>query len=166
MTKKFISKKLQMRSGARLAAIQALYVLENSDRAIDLVLRDFINGEIGKVALVEDFDTDTEELTDLSDFDTNFFASIVRGVYQDKEKLEGIILKSFSEEWNYERVDYTLRAALFCAVWELLEHQDIDAKVIIKEYVDIAYSFYDKSEPRMVNAILDSVSHILRSSEF
>lgn len=164
--KKFVSKKLQQRSCARLAAIQAIYVLENTDRALDLVLRDFINGDVGKVALVEDFEKNTEELTNLSDFDTNFFATLVRGAYADKEKLEGIITKSFSAEWNYDRVDYTLKAALFCAVYELLEHQDIDAKIIIKEYVDIAYSFYDKSEPKMVNAILDAVAHIIRSSEF
>ncbi|MBQ8436588.1 MAG: N utilization substance protein B, partial [Alphaproteobacteria bacterium] len=52
------------------------------------------------------------------------------------------------------------RALLLCAVYELINTVDVDVKVIIQEYVDLAYAFFTKSEPRVVNALLDQVSKV------
>ena len=38
--------------------------------------------------------------------------------------------------------------------------------VVVSEYVDIAASFYDGAEPRMVNAVLDKMARTLRPGEF
>ena len=54
-------------------------------------------------------------------------------------------------------MDGTLQALLLCAMYEILNTQDIDAKIIVKEYVDLAYAFFSKKEPKMVNALLDSI---------
>ena len=68
------------------------------------------------------------------------------------------------EGWNFERFDGTLRAVLLCAAYELVNTHDVDATVIIKEYVDLAYAFFTKSEPKMVNALLDQIAKEIRSA--
>ena len=40
---------------------------------------------------------------------------------------------------------------------------NIDATVVVKEYVDLAYAFFTKSEPKMVNALLDSIAKQVRA---
>ena len=55
-------------------------------------------------------------------------------------------------------MDGTLRALFLCAIYELINTLDVDAKVIIQEYVDLAYAFFSKGEPKMVNAVLDQVA--------
>ena len=59
-------------------------------------------------------------------------------------------------------MDGTLQALLLCAIYEITTNSDIDAKVIIKEYVDLAYAFFTKQEPKMVNALLDQIAHDVR----
>ena len=66
------------------------------------------------------------------------------------------------EGWQFDRFDGTLRALLVCAAYELVHTTDIDATVIVKEYVDLAYAFFSKNEPKMVNALLDQVAKQVR----
>ena len=49
-----------------------------------------------------------------------------------------------------------------CAAYELVHTTDIDAAVVVKEYVDLAYAFFTKNEPKMVNALLDQVAKQVR----
>ena len=70
-----------------------------------------------------------------------------------------------NEGWSFDRMDGTLLALLLCAVYEIANTLDIDAKVIIKEYVDLAYAFFTKYEPKMVNALLDTIARAVRPIE-
>ena len=38
-------------------------------------------------------------------------------------------------------------------------------KNIIKEYVDLAYAFFSKKEPKMVNALLDKIAKEIRGEK-
>ncbi|MBO5442110.1 MAG: N utilization substance protein B, partial [Alphaproteobacteria bacterium] len=49
-----------------------------------------------------------------------------------------------------------------CAVYELGFTRDVDAKVLIQEYVDLAYAFFMKNEPKMINALLDQIAKNIR----
>ena len=144
---KFISEKIKMKSGARLAAVQATYMIEYGQLPVDEVIKDFINGEVGRY-VIEDEGDDREELVEVTEMDTNYFATLTRGVHERKEA--------------FERFDGTLRALLLCATYELINTTDVDAKVIIQEYVDLAYAFFTKNEPKMVNALLDQIAQAVR----
>ena len=65
-------------------------------------------------------------------------------------------------EWGYEKMNGTMQALLLCAVYELTNTNNIDTKVLIQEYVDLAYAFFNKNEPKMVNALLDQIAHAVR----
>ena len=156
---KFVSKKIKKKTAARLAAVQACYMMEYGQLPLDEVIRDFANGEIGRYVIQEDINAN-EEMQEISEMDRDYFERILRGVQSNKEELEKSLSLYLKEGWSFERMDGTMRALLLCAVYELINTTDVDVKVIIQEYVDLAYAFFTKSEPRVVNALLDQVSKV------
>lgn len=154
---KFVSKKIKMKTAARLAAVQACYMVEYGQLPVDEVIRDFTSGQVGRYLIKEDINA-TEELAEVEEMDNEYFTKIVRGVQSNKQELEKSLALFLKEGWSFERMDGTLRALFLCAVYELINTLDVDAKVIIKEYVDLAYAFFTKGEPKMVNAVLDQVA--------
>lgn len=154
---KFVSKKIKMKTAARLAAVQACYMVEYGQLPVDEVIKDFTSGQVGRYLIKEDINA-TEELAEVEEMDNEYFTKIVRGVQSNKQELEKSLALFLKECWSFERMDGTLRALFLCAVYELINTLDVDAKVIIKEYVDLAYAFFTKGEPKMVNAVLDQVA--------
>lgn len=158
---KFISEKIKMKSGARLAAVQATYMIEYGQLPVDEVIKDFVNGEVGRY-VIEDEGNDHEELVEVGAMDTAYFTELTKGVHTHKEEIEKSLAHYLREGWSFERFDGTLRALLLCATYELAHTQDVDANVLIKEYVDLAYAFFTKNEPKMVNALLDHIAKEIR----
>lgn len=151
-----------MKSSARLAVVQAAYMIEFGDLSVDEVIKDFIDGKVGRFALSEATNYQKEEQLELNEIDTNYFATLTRGVMSKKEDVEKSLSLFLKEDWSYEKMDGTLRALLLCAVYELIYTTDVDAKILIKEYVDLAYAFFSKSEPKVVNALLDQIAKEVR----
>ncbi len=159
---KFVSNKIKMKSVARLAAVQAVYMMEYGQLAVDQVIKDFMDGKIGRFVLQETLENQEEEVIELSELDRAYFEKLARGVAAKKEEIEKSLTTYLNESWSFERMDGTLQALLLCAVYELLYTLDVDAKVIIQEYVDLAYAFFFKNEPKMVNALLDQIAKEVR----
>ena len=161
---KYISEKIKMKSAARLAAVQATYMIEFGQLSVDEVIKDFINGEVGRYVIEEESDgyEVLESMVEIDEMDSNYFATLTRDVHKNKEMLEKSLSNYLKEGWQFERFDGTLRALLLCAAYELVHTTDIDATVIVKEYVDLAYAFFTKNEPKMVNALLDSIAKQVR----
>lgn len=160
---KFVSEKIRMKSGARLASVQATYMIEFGQLSVDEVIKDFVDGSVGRFVIKESGFTNEEELVEVEQIDKTYFENLVRGVATKKEELEKSISSFLNENWSFESMNGTLRALLLCAAYELAYTQDVDAKVLIQEYVDLAYAFFSKNEPKMVNALLDKISHQIRS---
>jgi N utilization substance protein B len=139
------------RSAARLAAVQALYQIDMSEAAVDVVLRQFPR-EDGEPGLAEP--------------DGELFTKLVRGVVRRLEDIDPVVGGALSGDWTVERLEAILKSILRLAVFELLELSDVPSKVVISEYLNIAHAFYAGPEPGMVNAVLDRVSRILREGEF
>ena len=161
---KFVSEKIKMRTSARLAAVQATYMIAYGQLPVDEVVQDFVKGEVGRYVIKEDL-PDQEEMVPVEQMDVAYFSALVKGVHTHKEELEKSLANYLNEGWSFERMDGTLQALLLCAVYEIVYTLDIDVKVIIKEYVDLAYAFFTKYEPKMVNALLDQVSRSIRPVE-
>ena len=51
---KYVSEKIKMKSVARLAAVQATYMIEFGQISVDEVVKDFINGEVGRYVIEDD----------------------------------------------------------------------------------------------------------------
>lgn len=159
---KFISQKIRQKSSARLAAVQAVYMATFANLPVDEVIEDFVSGKVGRYVIDEDSFSHTEELVETSPIDTVYFENLVRGVFSKKESLEKSLALYLNEKRDFEKMDGTMQAILLCATYELTNTLDVDVKVLIQEYVDLAYAFFSKNEPKMVNALLDQIAHAVR----
>ncbi len=159
---KFVSEKIKMKTESRLAAVQATYMIAYGQLPVDQVIKDFQDGNVGRYAIEEDESSQKEEMVELNQMDKEYFAQIVREVQKNKEALEKSLSMYLAEGYSFERMDGTLQALLLCAMYEMINTQDVDANVLIKEYVDLAYAFFSKKEPKMVNALLDQIAKSVR----
>lgn len=140
------------RSAARLAAVQALYQMEMSGVGAEAALVDQARRES---------DPEIEMPMDVAP-DILFLGEIVRGASERREDIDGMLRGALAEGWPLERLEAVLRAILRAGVWELLSRPDIDAPVIITEYVRIAEAFFEGGEARLANGVLDRLAKILR----
>lgn len=159
---KFISQKIKMKTSARLAAVQANYMIAVGQLPVDEVIDDFIQGRVGRFAIDNRENENEEKLVELGPIDTEYFEKMVRGAQTHKEDLEKSLNKFLRDDWSYDRMDSLMQALLLNAVYELSATMNIDAKILIQEYVDLAYAFFNKNEPRMVNALLDQIAKEIR----
>ena len=142
----------QARSVARLAAVQALYQMEVSGVGADAVVREFTDHRFGR-------DIEDEQLAEA---DEAFFAELVKGVVADQTQVDHAIVKRLAEGWRLERIDATVRAILRAGAYELMRLPDVPTEVAIDEYMEIAKSFFDGSEPAFVNGALDGIARDVR----
>ena len=160
---KFVSEKIKMRTNARLAAVQATYMIDYGQLPVDQVIKDFEVGTVGRHLIAEDELTAEEELVEAGEFDHGYFAALVKDVHKNKEQIEKSLGIYLNDKWSWEKMDGTLKALLLCASYEIINNLDVDVKVLIQEYVDLAYAFFSKNEPKMVNALLDLIAREARS---
>lgn len=148
------------RSAARMAAVQALYELDMVEGDADPVLRAFI--EKRWTVTVEDEDGDEIGEADFHDPDKTFLIALVRGVLDQQSALDALLDAALGSNWTVPRLEVLLRAVLRAGAYELSQHSEIPAKVVINEYMDVANAFFNGGEPKMVNGVLDKLANVLR----
>lgn len=142
------SKKARATS-ARLFSVQAVYqALQNQQSPISLV-DEYLQHNIG-------MDLEDGEMVTP---DEVLFKSILSGVSNRSEDLSDILkLRQSSAE-----MDLLLKSILLCGIYEIIGHPDIDAPIIISDYLNVTHGFYAGAEPKLVNGILDAVAKEKRS---
>ena len=153
------------RSSTRLAAVQSLYQVATTESDHTKVMKDFLAGHLGGVAIEEDPDTEAEMPIRLGELDHEMFTSLVSEACARKDDIDGIIEASLSADWPQDRLELIVRSILRVAVAELFGAQRIPVRVTISEYVDITHAFYVGSEPKMVNAVLDRIARTVHGPE-
>ena len=159
---KFVSPKIKMKSSARLASVQANYMIALSKLPVDVVIEDFVQGKVGRVAIIDGQSDDDEKFVELGPIDTEYFEKLVRGIQSRKEDLEKSLNLFLHGERSYDKMNTMMQSLLLSAVYEITSTTDVDVKVLIQEYVDLAYAFFSKNEPKMINALLDQIAHTVR----
>jgi N utilization substance protein B len=139
------------RRPARLAAVQALYQMELTGNDAEAVAQEFCDHRF----------RDEEECTDEA-----LFRRIVAGVPHYQKEIDGAVASSLNNDWKLQRIDSILRAILRAAAFELIGRDDVPARVVIDEYIEIARRFFDAEECGFVNAVLDRLAHAYRAAEF
>ncbi len=82
---------LHERSSARLAAVQALYQIEASQNPPEQVIKDFLIGKVGGLAVTQDAETEQESIVALATLDGELFINLVRGVQTRGPEIDEII---------------------------------------------------------------------------
>lgn len=143
------------RSAARLAVVQALYQMDMSGIDLNEVISEFEAHRLGQEIEGDQY----------NEAEGKFFRDLVEGVVAEQRKLDPLIDEQLAEGWRLNRVDSILRAILRAGAYELALREDVPARVVISEYLDIAHAFFGEEEPRVVNGILDRLAHKARAKE-
>ena len=153
----------QRMSNARLAAVQALYLYDLGDNTADEIMLSFITGQLGSQVIEENPETGEEKFVNIAHSDEPLFKKIFKYAVDNQKQIDEIISSSLSSDWPEERLEMVLKAILRSGISEMYKRTEVDAPIIICEYVDIAGSFYNQGpESRLVNAVLDRVAKIIR----
>jgi N utilization substance protein B len=146
----------EQRSSARLAAVQALYQMEVADKGLKDIIAEFEGHWIG-----QEVEGDQYKPAELA-----FFRDVTSGVLADQGAIDRKLDDTLSEGWPLRRVEALMRAILRAGLYELKMRPDVPARVVIKEYVDVAGAFFAREESGMINAVLDALAREVRPSEF
>lgn len=149
------TKPANKRGAARLSAVQALYQMDVGGMGLTEIVAEYENFRLGR-----EIDGET-----YLEADPSWFRGIVAGVVRDQKIIDPIIHQALTDDWPLSRIDSTLRAILRAAVFEFTKRRDVDARVVVTEYVEVAKAFFDGDEPKMVNGVLDRVARSLRDGE-
>ena len=144
------------RSTARLFALQALYEIALSGRVGADVIANFLESRIPEETAARGYDTPDKRL----------FSDLVSGAEREAHDIDNLLIAVLAEDWPLERLETLLHVLLRAAVYELAWRPEVPARVVINEYVDLAYAFFSEGEPGMVNGLLDNLGRQLRPEEF
>jgi|GEM_PF-41532 N utilization substance protein B len=146
------------RTGARVAAVQALYQSEYNNEAAESVIQQFLRHRLAAEGAYED--------GQVPEADVRLFSEVVRRAAQHGEALDTLITAHLDADWPLAKLDPVLRALLRAAAAELHAGKDPPAKVVINEYLDVAHGFFGGEEPRFANGVLNALARALRPREF
>mgnify|MGYP001182988363 CR=1 FL=1 len=143
------------KSSARLFAVQILFEMEINGKKINNILE----------RLTDEYLIEISRLNKTEKADKSHLIKILKGVIKNQKDID-LNIKDNLIGWSLSRIDSVSRAILRSALYELRECNDIPAKVIINEYIEISKSFFEGEEPNFINGILDKISKIYRPNEF
>ncbi len=125
-----------------MLAVQALYEADSAGHEAEKVLDRSLSEE------------------ELSEDNANFARDLVKGVVQNKEKIDENI-RRFAPAWPVAQIPVIDRNILRLAIFEILLDNKVPVKVAINEAVELAKLFGSDSSPKFVNGVLGSVSTLV-----
>lgn len=148
--------KRQMKSAARLYAVQALFQMESSQQTTNSVMQEFENHRFGAVY----------EGEEMAEGDVSLFRELVENAVNHQAKIDQMTDRALVAKWPIARIDPTLRALFRAAGAEMTEGK-APPKVVIVEFVDVAKAFFpDGKESKFVNAVLDHMAREAKPEAF
>lgn len=170
------------RTFARLAAVQALYQIEQNRNRPEFVIAEFERHRLapqagsGSEDAAQEAEREARQAAAAADYesanapedalaveaDRAWFRDLVTGVSTRQVEIDGHLNAALAGRRDVMRMEVTLRAILRAGVYELLARIDTPTAVVIAEYVALAYDFFSKTEADLVNAILDRIGREVR----
>lgn len=151
-----VLEKRQMKSAARLYAVQALFQMECSGQTVEAVLAEFEDHRFGAVY----------EGSEMAEGNSVLFRQIVENAVNYQAPIDQMTDRALVAKWPIARIDPTLRALFRAAGAEMTQIQT-PPKVVISEFVDVAKAFFPEGkEAKFVNAVLDHMAHEAKPEAF
>jgi N utilization substance protein B len=149
--------KINKRSAARLAIVQALYQMDLAGSDVFATIAEFEAHRLGR-----EVDGAQYAATDVK-----FFRDVVGGIVREQLSLDPLIDGALKDDWPLARVDSILRQVLRAGAYELHHRPDVPGKAAISEYVEVAKAFFEAGdEAKIVNAVLDRIARAARPQDF
>jgi N utilization substance protein B len=133
------------RRRARRRALQALYQWRLNPRPAAEILAQF------------------HAVQDFTGVDVQWFESLVRGAIESAEMLDERLGEFLDRQARH--LDVIEHVILHLGAWELLNHPELPAPVILDEAVDLARRFGAEQGHGFVNAVLDKAARAWREAD-
>ena len=133
------------RRQARVLAVQCLYniaLTPENVKPADKIIADILSYGVAE----------EQEL------DQNYFLNLINNACKNIATLHKVIQKYLSNGWTINRLAEPIQAILALAAYEIIYNFDVQIKVLINEYIEIAKIFNHQGEAGFVNSILDKIS--------
>ena len=134
---------------ARITAVQCLYQMAISGMSEREAYQDYVERRMGKEMEGDDY----------VPADLELLSKILTGVSDNRKTLNEMIVGALETKTP----EPLIQAILFCGLYELMAHGDVDSAVIINDYINVTHGFFDQNEADLVNAVLDRQAKNLRS---
>ncbi|MBC8038542.1 MAG: transcription antitermination factor NusB [Rhizobiales bacterium] len=144
------------RAAARLGAVQALYQMDIAGSDLGETLAQFSSRASG-----DDF-----EDGQCGEADYKFLKQVVDGTVREQNAIDPLVDAILDKSWPLHRLDATVRAIIRAAAYELMFMENVPARVVISQYVDVASAFFEGQEPGFINGVVDRLARERRPTEF
>ena len=139
------------KTAARLFTVQAVYQAIQNNVAPNTLYDEYMNFRVG-------MDLEDGEMVTP---DGPMFRSLLSGISERWGDLQQMITPRLPASAYVEPL---LTSILLCGTFELLAHHDIDTPIIISDYLNITAAFFEGTETKLVNGVLDALAKELRSA--
>ncbi len=133
---------------ARLMAAQAYYQNLQNKKPVAALIQEYLDR-----GMIEFQDSD-----EMAKPHGVLFKKILSNLDKRLAEINEILNAHLGEK----EIEPLLKSILLCAVCELLTHQDIDAPLIIDDYLNVTHAFYEQQQVSLVNGVLDKIASLLR----
>lgn len=150
------NRSVNRRSFSRFFACQILFSYffdSDKNKSIDDLIASFEEYYI----VSEYFNDDFEEYK--KNVNLKFLQDLLKGVIKNIDSINSTIDTTLIGKYTSATIDKFIMCILRLAIYEF-QNTDIDKKIIINEYVDIAGEYLDEKGVSFVNATLDKLSKV------
>lgn len=135
---------------ARLAAIQSFFQTFFNNKSLNLITNEFNIFRRNKI-----LDKSSLKLS----YNKKYYNNLMLNIEKFDIKYDSNIFfsKYIKHKRPYERLDTITKAILIVSASEILYNKELNKKIIINDYINIAKSFLNKSEVSFINALLDKI---------
>ena len=144
--------KIYKNTSSRLAAIQLLYSLEAGSMDEEVLDEELLKklAKYTDISASEEFSIGNEKIS------KKFVVKLIQATMSNLNKIDSIIEQHLDKIESMKHINILLMSLLRCAISEL-HYFDTPPKVVIKEYLKVASTFFKDTEISFVNGVLDKV---------
>jgi transcription antitermination protein NusB len=137
---------VRKKTASRICSAQILYETSFLINDVEMIIKSYMENHLIYVL----------SSLDIKKFDETLFNTIIKGVYENLEKLDEIISDNLSKDWSIERLSKTEISVLRLATFELCFQNKFNKVTIINEYISIIEAFGGNAD--FANGILENIS--------
>jgi N utilization substance protein B len=149
-TKTIFSQKILSRRAARIMCVQCLYALlvrKDTNTQVDNTLMDIIN-----------LHAQQEEGLLHDKIEHSHLIKIVRFAIEHKEIIDAQISPNLAADWSVARLPLLVYSILATAIAEMAIFPQLERKIIINDYLEIAKIFNHEGEVGFINKVIDNAA--------
>ena len=92
-----------------------------------------------------------------------FIKDVVTGTLERDDLINEEIVNHLDEDLKLKKFDKVFKIIIKSAIYELMYKPNTSKQIIIKEYLNASNFFIEDSQTKLLNALLDKISKIIRN---